>query len=85
MSDVIHLAGGAEVPRYLVDALDRFDRNEWDGSTYKSARPAIVNVILVELHTRMVEHIYETLVQELKLPEEEARLFAERLARKLVK
>lgn len=43
--EVIQLAGGEEVPVYLVEALDELAR-EWPGSTLSQARPAIVAKIL---------------------------------------
>lgn len=83
MSDMVHLAGGWSVPKYLVEALEEFE-TVWPGATFHNARPAIVVVILTELQKRMVDHIYETLTQELKMSEAEAKAFATKLAEKLV-
>lgn len=83
MSEMIELAGGADVPRYLVEALNDFE-TVWPGATFHRARPAIVNEVLTALQVHMVDHIYETLTQELNMPNDEAKLFATRLSRKLV-
>lgn len=84
MSEMIHLAGGASVPAYLVEALEEFE-TVWPGATFHNARPAIVAVLLNELQQHMVDHIQETLTQELKMPTDEAKAFSARLADKLVK
>lgn len=84
MSEMIHLAGGAEVPAYLVEALEEFE-TVWPGATFHNARPAIIAVVLNELQQHMVDHIYETLTQELKMPVDEAKAFSTRLADKLVR
>jgi hypothetical protein len=84
MSEMIHLAGGASVPAYLVEALEEFE-TVWPGATFHNARPAIVAVLLNELQQHMVDHIQETLMQELKMPTDEAKAFSARLADKLVK
>lgn len=43
--DKILLAGGGEVPTYLVEALEEFDK-KWPGATLPQARPGIVDAIL---------------------------------------
>lgn len=46
MSDEkIPLAGGDDVPVYLVEALNELEVH-WPGATFHRARPAIVNAIL---------------------------------------
>lgn len=44
-AEIIQLAGGEDVPVYLVEALDELAK-EWPGSTLSQARPAIVAKIL---------------------------------------
>lgn len=83
MNEMIHLAGGADVPKYLVEALEGFE-TVWPGATFHNARPAIVNLLLNEMQEHMVDHIYETLTQELKMPNNEAKAFAVKLSRRLV-
>ena len=83
MNEMIHLAGGADVPKYLVEALENFE-TVWPGATFHNARPAIVSLLLNEMQEHMVDHIYETLTKELGLPNNEAKAFAVRLSRKLV-
>lgn len=83
MNEMIHLAGGADVPKYLVEALENFE-TVWPGATFHNARPGIVSLLLNEMQEHMVDHIYETLTQELGLPNNEAKAFAVKLSRKLV-
>lgn len=43
--EMVQMADGREVPKYLVDALEKFDQ-EWPGATFRGARPAIVRTII---------------------------------------
>lgn len=47
-SETVKLAGGGEVPVYLVEALEVFEM-KWPGATLPRARPAIVQAILEAL------------------------------------
>src|SRR4051812_48505641 len=43
--ETVKLAGGGEVPAYLIEALEEFEKT-WPGATFPRARPAIVYAIL---------------------------------------